>query len=262
MTVNGTVACVFFLISGGFRISANAPTVMHSAIYAVIVTVSLVLNLIAYRLINIASLTVILSALGLITTSAVGMIIFSEPFEAKILLRIAIMLAATILIFFDGRHSQSRAKAEGGKKFSLGAVAVILAILVASCASTVAVKYFSLDARVTDENSYFFITNVFLVAIGLAVIVFDLIRRPKDAKDALSVLHPSSLASIVGNTVCSNIGSLAGLWLIAQMSVSVYTPISSALGILSGFIASLCFRERVGILSYLAAAGAFVAIII
>ena len=71
-----------------------------------------------------------------------------------------------------------------------------------------------------------------------------------------------NLASIVGNTVCSNIGSLAGLLLISQMSVSVYTPISSALGILSGFIASLCFREKVGILSYLAALGAFVAIII
>lgn len=234
---------------------------MHSAIYAVIVTVSLVLNLIAYRLINIASLTVILSAAGLITTSAVGMILFSEPFEAKILFRIAIMFAAAILIFFDGRHGQGRTKSEGDKKLSFGAVAVILAILVASCASTVAVKYFSLDTRVTDENSYFFLTNAFLVAIGLAVMAFDLIIRPKEAKDAFSVLQPSSLASIVGNTVCSNIGSLAGLLLIAQMSVSVYTPISSAIGILSGFIASLCFRERVGILSYLAAAGAFIAII-
>jgi drug/metabolite transporter (DMT)-like permease len=46
------------------------------------------------------------------------------------------------------------------------------------------------------------------------------------------------------------------------MQVSVYTPVTSALGIVSGVIGSLIFRERLGVFSYLAAAAAIIAVII
>jgi drug/metabolite transporter (DMT)-like permease len=46
------------------------------------------------------------------------------------------------------------------------------------------------------------------------------------------------------------------------MDLSVYTPVSSAIGVIVAVIASVIFRERLGIFSYLAAAVACVAVII
>lgn len=262
VVANGLVACVFFFISGGFHIAINLPTALYSLLYSAIVIFSLVFNLIIYKLIDIASLTVILSALGLITTSSVGMMLFNEPPEYKNLLRIAIMLACVFLVFLDGKRHTSENSSSANKKFTAKTALTLLALLTLNCASTIVCKYFSTDVRVTDENSYFFFTNVFLVLGGIAVVISDLFLHPKDVKNALDVLRPSNLVSIAGNTVCSNIGSLVGLLLIAQMNVSVYTPISSAIGILAGFVASLCFREKVGAFSYIAALGAIVAVII
>ena len=80
--------------------------------------------------------------------------------------------------------------------------------------------------------------------------------------DSVALLRPRRLISLAGNTVCSNISSLVGIWIVAQMDISVYTPIGSALGIVVGVVASLIFREKLGIFSYLAAAVACAALII
>ena len=67
------------------------------------------------------------------------------------------------------------------------------------------------------------------------------------------MLNPKRALVFVGNTVCNNVGSLVGILLIAIIDVSVYSPLVSALGIISGVAASLIFRQRLGALSYLAA---------
>ena len=67
---------------------------------------------------------------------------------------------------------------------------------------------------------------------------------------------------MAGNVICSNVGSLMGILLIALIDVSVYSPVTSALTILAGVAGSLLLRERLGLLSYLAAALACVAMVI
>ena len=46
------------------------------------------------------------------------------------------------------------------------------------------------------------------------------------------------------------------------MDISVFTPVSSALGILAGFIASLVYRERHDVFFYITAVLAVIAVII
>ena len=70
------------------------------------------------------------------------------------------------------------------------------------------------------------------------------------------------MISIVGSTFAANIASLVSAWIIAQMDISVYTPVMSSIGIIAGFIGSLIYREKLGVLSYIAIAAAIVAVII
>ena len=153
-----------------------------------------------------------------------------------------------------------------GKNFHVGTVfvdsAVILVMLTVNCANTVITKYYAIDTRVCNANSFFFFTNVILAVGNLLLVAVDLVKNSGGLKDIAPLFKPLNFLSLSGNTVCSNVGSLVGILIISQMDVSVYSPISSAIGILAGFLGSLVFRQKLGWLSYIGALGALVAVII
>ena len=260
MAVNGAVASVFFFISGGFRVEVNLPTFAYAAVYALIVVLSLISNMVALKYMNVVTLTVVTGTLGLIATSATGAWLFDEIIDTKNILRIAIMVAAVILFALD--EKKGKKEKSGSPAFSLKAVTVILVMLTVNCASTVITKYYAIDTRVCDANSFFFFTNVILAAGGLLLVATDLIKNSSGQKDIAPLFKPLNFLSLSGNTVCSNVGSLVGILIISKMDVSVYAPVSSAIGILAGFLGSLVFRQKMGWLSYIGALGAVVAVII
>ena len=67
---------------------------------------------------------------------------------------------------------------------------------------------------------------------------------------------------MVGNTLCSNIGSLLSVAILAKMAVSMYSPITSALGVLNNVAVSLSFKEKQGKYTWIAVAIALVAVLI
>ena len=110
-------------------------------------------------------------------------------------------------------------------------------LVLANGAAVIVQKYYALDTRVTDENSFFFFTNGMLLIVSLLWLIFG--------KAAPVKSNPELPLSYVANTVCSNISSLMTVLLLQAMPVSLYTPLSIAFGIISGVGASLVFREKV-----------------
>ena len=266
LIVNGLVACFFFWIFGGFKLSVNLPTLIYSAIYALIVALILILTMVAYRMVSVSGVNIIKSGCGLLGTSAIGFILFSEELSANSLIRIAVMTAAIVFTFIDAKRKESGEERKASEKKDAGVTLklaiVLVLIVIVCCANTVTLKYYTLDIRVADENSFFFFTNL-LLSLGCGVVLlFDAIVKKGKLHDAKEIFKPRALLPIVGNTLCSNIGSLVGILLLAEMQVSVYTPVTSALGIISGVIGSLIFKEKLGVFSYLAAAAAIIAVII
>ena len=260
--VNGLVACVFFFISGGFRVGVNLPTVLYAALYALLVIGSLLISLNLLRIASISGVNILSGAFGLIFSSAIGFSFFSEEINAQKLIRIALMSVATVLVFIgENRIHQKEEKACVKKNLIALAVLILLSALISS-GVTVLTKLFAFSTRVTDENSLFFLTNVLLFCGSTFAFALECFRKKGLLADSFALLQPRRLISLAGNTVCSNIGSLVGIRLVAQMDISVYTPISSALGIVIGVVASLIFREKLGVFSYLAAAVACAALII
>ena len=268
LIVNGLTACFFFWIFGGFKLDVNLPTLIYSAIYALIVALILILTMIAYRMVSVSGVNIIKSGCGLLGTSAIGFILFSEELSFNSVLRITIMTAAIVFTFIDSRckdGGDASVKRGAGERRagSVSSLAIVLILLVAvSCANTVTLKYYTMDTRVADDNSFFFLTNLFISAGCAVVLIFEALAAKGRISEASEIFKPRALVSIVGNTLCSNVGSLVGILLLAQMQVSVYTPVTSALGIVAGVIGSLVFRERLGVFSYLAAAAAIIAVII
>ena len=257
---NGTVACIFFFVSGGFKLSLNLPTAIYSVIFAIIVVLSIV-GLLAYKLADVSSITIITSTSALVATSMLGAFIFKENVDLTTVVRILIMLVAVTLTFLDKRKaSHAQTDKSSPKHRMLLLTLVIFVTTLSNAASTIITKFYALDPNVTDENSFFFFTNVFLFAFASIAFAADSIKNHTHFKDAIKLLNPKRSVTLVGNTVCSNVSSLVGILLIALIDVSLYSPLNSAIGIISGVTVSLLFCEKLGLLSYLAAIIACIAI--
>jgi drug/metabolite transporter (DMT)-like permease len=171
------------------------------------------------------------------------------------------MLVAIVFVFLDQRKNETGSpERKRGNAISL---VLILAVITASvCGNTVVLKSFAMSERVTDENSFFFFTNVFLLIASLAVFAVVCLRRPGELQSALQLLQPKKLVAIAGNTVCSNVSSLVSVLIVAQLDVSIYSPIASALEIIVGVAGSLLFKEKLGVFAYIAAIAACIAVIL
>ena len=84
----------------------------------------------------------------------------------------------------------------------------------------------------------------------------------ENLKNAKEILKPLPLLVIIGNTFASNLNSIISAKLIKIMDLSLFTPVSSAITILAGVVASFIYRERHGVWFYISAVFALLAVII
>ena len=134
--------------------------------------------------------------------------------------------------------------------------------IAATLANSVVMKLYTEASGVTDENSFFFLTNALLVLGALALLGWDLVRKKTEIGEIVAILKPRNLLLWSGSVVCNNLGSLLSIRLIARMDISLYTPLTAALGVIVSLTASLLFREKLTRYAYLAVAVACVALVI
>lgn len=259
LLINSVVALFFFAAFAGFKLEINTVTAIYSLLYALVAGATLLASVVMMRLADIATVTVISTAFGLFVGSGVGVFIFGETLGKSEILKIAIMLVASLLVFLG---TKSGNKSEGsGKGSVLGLLAAVLMVSILSGISTVILKYFSLEPNVKSENVMFFYTNVFL-GVGSAIWFLINLKKTRGIKKSFFVFNFKGYIAIVGNTIANNIGSILSIWLLAAMSVTAYTPVSSALGIVAGVVSSLILKEKLNKYSVAAAAISVFAVIL
>ena len=264
LLVNSIVACIFFYISAEFSIALNGITVLYSLSYAIIAAVSIISNIVVYRYATISGITVISGACSLLCTTVVGGLLFKENIGGKTVLRLLIMIVAMIFAFIEQNNRNKPDADKGAKKKNafIHLILMVAVIALCGCSNTLILKFFSASENVTDKNSFFFFTNVIL-GIGSAITFWIACIQKKDEfSNSIVLLKPRKIVSVAGNTICSNISSIITVIIVSQMDVSLFSPISSAMGILTGVAGSLIFKEKQSYLAYIAASIACIAIII
>ncbi|MBQ8743355.1 MAG: hypothetical protein IJZ03_08310 [Clostridia bacterium] len=259
--LNGIFACLFFTVSSRFNISVNLPTLLYSLAYATVVILSLVSSLKLYSFASIGGTSIITSSCALVATSLIGALLFSERITILSIIKIILLIFSVVLVFFD-KKSQSDKNISAQKKNHMIFALLILLSVLSSAANTIVTKYFTLSSIVTDENSFFFLTNLILVLGSLAFLGIYALISPSDTKESLKILTPKAVLSIGVNTFSSNLSSLVSIFMISKMAVIFYAPLTTAVATVVGFICSLLFKERPGIFSYVAAAISVLVILI
>lgn len=239
---NSIVSCLFFWLSNGLQLRLNWQTVLYSILFAVVVLGTLILSLYVYRFVSVAGVTIVRNAGSLVLGAIAGSLLFQEQLNAADFIRI-LLLAGAVVMFAVSTGMQN--KKYDQKRNKRSTVALILLIL-ANGAAVIIQKYYALDTQVTDDNSFFFLTNGFLLIVSLVWLAFGKTGKAENAENTGKVKTKVLLSlPYVANTVCSNIGSLTTVLLLQTMDISLYMPLSIAFGIVSGVGASLVFREKV-----------------
>ena len=243
-TINSGIACLFFWTTNGFRLQLDGATAVFALIYAGVVLLSLWSHMTALQSIPIAYLAIVGSAGNLLLTSLFGVVLFREAFQWQSALRILLMLAASILIFLEQ-------KGKGGlKRIPL---LPLIGYVAAGVGNYLVLKFYTQVPHQASDSSFFFFTNVVLIIVAL----FGWALTRQRFRFSLRSAIP-----FVANTLCANMGSLISLWLIARTAAVFYNPVSSALGTLSVMLSSVIFKEKIGVLSCVAACLAVIAVII
>lgn len=241
--ITGIIAIGVFCILSGFSFAFNRRTVIYSVIFAATIVVMHILTLLRLRLMEIMQITLISSPLSLIMTLAAGYFFFSEEISWITVLRVILSIAAAWLSVPVKTSSTQTQHLR--YDFLLGLIlCVVLAIL--GVFSNILQKAFAIDPSVTDTNSMFFLTNVWMVlicVIGIFLLdkghIFQVLRDFKD----LSLLQ---YGAVILNTVSNNIGTVLNLELLAIVPMSIHVPVSDALGKLStAAVATFVAKEKV-----------------
>ena len=139
LIVTAVVACIFFFSSNHFQVTVTLPTLLYALTYAMIAITCNVYGLKVLLYADVASVTVISSACGLITTSGIGILLFQETLDWLKTARIFAMLCAIIFVFLDGRKKDEPAP-KGKRKKSLSVLFVMAALILGNSASVTLLK--------------------------------------------------------------------------------------------------------------------------
>lgn len=249
---NALLASVFFFVSTGFSIEMNMITFLYSVLLALIVFFALVLGVLALFRVTI-SLSSITSTAGSIVLSALfGIFFLNEACSLRLLFAIVFMLAAILIPYFKLWNS--------GKQSN---IPICIALFFISGASVIVQKLYTLTPGVCDANSFFLMTNLLLAGICGIILEIMLLFRPKARNKILHAFSLKQLGNISARTILSNLGSVITIILLKNMNVSVYTIISSAIGIISATVLSAWyFREHMPRENWIAVLCAICAILV
>jgi len=227
-------ALFYFWALNGFHLVFNRTVMIYGLIYGIIVIASLVPSVFVYNYASFAFISFVSGSMTLILSFVSGMVLFGEQVSFGKIIRGVMMLCAAALVFIGRtakktKNAEAKENTEAEKRKNL---ITVLSILVFSAflgaAGTAVLKYYSADSMAADQNSFFFVTNVFSAVLVLPILPFTM-KRDKITVSALwkMVKSRKTVYSAI-TTLNSNINSIVQLFLLGMMDVSVYTPVTSA----------------------------------
>lgn len=260
------IACIFFVISGGFSISVNLPTFIYSVMLGGSILINMLVSMLILRCMNILGSGVLSTPIQLSLIAVASNLIFGEEITSSTLMKIIVTSFSAVLIFIDIRITEKKAKGEkeSAKRYvDLKKYIPLLLISVTLGAfQTLLLKSFVISESVTNEHSFYFLTNVMMLSWGVIMLLAGTLKGRKNLKEGLSFFKPKRIFSAASNVVCANVGTLLQVPILTMINVSVFSPLSSALGIVLSVVISLIFKEKLGIFSYIGAAVAVLAIFV
>lgn len=230
--INALLACVFFFAGAGFRIRVNGPTLGYALVYALIVCVNLSAQILAMTLVPVPVTTLMSMAGGVLIPAVFGVLYYSEPLTARLVLSVVLILAATVLPLSGGFEAICpKGIAACAVMFLLGGGSVVL------------VQLYSRAEGVCDSQSFFFLTNAVIALLCLILVLGQGLKS--GFGELWNLFSLRQLGLIAVKTATANLSSMLQVPILRMMEASTYAVLNSSLSLLGSVaLSSFCFREK------------------
>lgn len=240
-------ALLYFWAFNGFKLEFNSRVILYGFLYGLVVILTVIPSIFVYRYATFSFVSLVSGCLVLLLSLVSGAVFFDEIIGFDKLLRVIIMLCATFVIFL-GRNEQNNEKGkqtkEGNKKNITISCLIIAFFAVVSTLGTALVKFYSVDSGVTDQNSFFFMTNIFSALLVLPILPFAMKKDGVSLKDLGLMLRSKKTVFSAVTTLNSNLSSIVLIFLLANMDVSVFTSVSAALSFAVVAVTTPIIKEK------------------
>ena len=255
--ITGIMAMGVFYVTSGFNIVLNTRTCIYGVVYALVIFINYFFGLAIYKHMGIAETTFINSGLSLVLMTLSGMFFFGEQITLMLGIQILLVLCTVLAIFLGNKKT---AKSKGVTKIG---ILMCLGRVVLGVICGIIAKAFAEDTEVTDQNSFFFITNVFIVAFALISVIITNKFSPKEIGKKLVQISWLGYLLIAVNVLASNMHSLLQIEIFRISDFILYTPLTGALGILAGeIIAVFIAKEKPRILATILAMSSLLVVLL
>ncbi len=266
IVVTGIFSGFLYFMYSGFSLEINAMCVLFAFLYGVCSTIAGI-TITIYKYADVATVNVTKSSLNLILTSLVGFVIFFEPVTTDRIAKLILTLGVVFLIFLNSKEetsdsvyqSKSRLKKKSNFiKFCL-LIAIQIPVFVFGAYQSKMVAKYNL---VPDLNSYYCLTNLFMLLFGLIWIAYLAYKDKNSIKECISLVKSKSMFIIMALLVIGTFSALLGVIILKYIDISLYSPMHSALTFIGSAAVSLMFGEKLGKFIWLAVAISVIAVII
>ncbi len=264
--ITGIFSGFLYFAYSGFSLEINSTCILYAFLYGICSTIAGI-TITIYKYADVATVSVTKSSLSLILTSLVGFIIFSEPVTESRIIKILLTLAVVFIVFINSRREitqntknnvSASQKRHNFLMFSL-LIGIQLPVFVFGAYQSKMVAKFN---AVPDLNSYYCLTNLFMVLFALIWIAVLTAKDKDSIKECISVVKSKSIFVILSLLVIGTFSAILGIVILKYIDISLYSPLNSALTFIGSALVSLLFREKLSKLVWLAVAISIIAVII
>ena len=256
LVLNSLVGCTSFFLLSGCRIYVDGKIAFFGFLFSLVCVGNVISGLYALKYCLAASVTSTQNGGSMVILSILGFLLWNEVPTTFRLVAIAVMLLAIYCIFKETKTGDAEAAPLGKRLMCLGLVLLFWVL------TTVTNKLFVEYCDEAYKNSYFFMTNVFMVAYGVIFVAIHCIRHPFPADTVRELIIPKRMVWIAANTVIGNFQSLVGLLLLGMVEISAYSVVGTSLAIISGVAVSAILRQKMTKYTYISVVLAIIAVIL
>lgn len=227
--VTGIMATAIFYVTSGFNIQLNTRTCIYALIFALVIFINNTLNIAVFKYMGVAEIIFIRQGLTLALSISTGILFYKEIFTLVSFLQISLIFLTFLVIFLPTLKNKTTVKTI---TFTGLIICILISVLSAFC--TIITKSFAIDTRVTDENSFFFMTNVFMILMALLLVITLNKGSLNNSYKSFKSLRAKEYLTIFLNVFASNIGSLFTITILKNDALLLYVPLSNTISLLAG----------------------------
>ena len=228
-------ACLFFIISGGFKFNFNPDVLPYAFGFALSYGMAVIFSFLAIKYGSL-SLTSLITSYSLIIPAFYGILFLDEPVSVILYLGLAALMISLFLVNYKPKKNDDLAKNEKGRVAPKWFLFVALSFIGNGACSTVqTVHQKTFNGQYKNELMICALVMVFITMATLALIT--------ERKNAPTAIKRSGWLMVI--TGCFNgMVNLLVMVCAVTMSASVMFPLMSAGGIIGTALVSILFYKE------------------